>query len=47
VDATLVASGGIAGAEGAVRLLIEGTEEQVEKAKSIIQAVKGEPPLTL
>jgi len=47
VDATLVASGGIAGAEGAVRLLIEGPEERVEKAMTLLQTIKGEPLLTL
>lgn len=47
VDATLVSSGGIAGAEGAVRLLIEGSEEQVKKALSLLQTIKGEPPLML
>jgi len=47
VDATLVSSGGIAGAEGAVRLLVEGTKEQVEKTLSLLQTIKGEPPLIL
>lgn len=43
VDATLLASGGIAGAEGAVRLLLEGTEEEVEAAVKLIELIKGEP----
>lgn len=47
VDATLVSSGGIAGAEGAVRLLIEGSKEQIEKTLSLLQTIKGEPPLML
>ncbi|MCD6465357.1 hypothetical protein J7L27_03200, partial [Candidatus Bathyarchaeota archaeon] len=47
VDATLVSSGGIAGAEGAVRLLVEGTKEQVEKTLSLLQTIKGEPLLML
>lgn len=47
VDATLVSAGGIAGAEGAVRLLIEGFEEQIEKTLRLLQTIKGEPPLTL
>jgi hypothetical protein len=40
-----VASGGIAGSEGAVVLLIEGNPKDVEKAWSICQAVKDEPAI--
>jgi hypothetical protein len=43
VEAHLYAAGGIAGAEGAVRLLIEGTEEQVEQALELVESIKGEP----
>ncbi|MFO8061074.1 MAG: hypothetical protein R6U70_10535 [Bacillota bacterium] len=43
VTARHIASGGIAGAEGAVWLLAEGTEEQVERARSIAGEVAGEP----
>jgi hypothetical protein len=43
VDATLLAAGGIAGAEGAVRLLLEGTEEAVEAAVKLVESIKGEP----
>jgi len=43
VEAYLYAAGGIAGAEGAVRLLIEGTEEQVEQALKLVESIKGEP----
>ena len=43
VEATLLAAGGIAGAEGAVRLLLEGTEEQVEAAVKLVGSIKGEP----
>jgi hypothetical protein len=42
VDATLLASGGIAGAEGAVRLLLMGTEEEVEAAVKLVESLKGE-----
>ena len=43
VDAYLLASGGIAGAEGAVRLLLNGTEEEVEAALEFVDSVTGEP----
>ena len=38
------AAGGIAGAEGAVRLLIEGDEDQVKNARTLISSVQGEKP---
>jgi len=40
-----VASGGIAGSEGAVVLVIEGEQPEVEKAFSLIESIKGEPPV--
>lgn len=40
-----VASGGIAGSEGAVVLLLEGYADNVAKAWDIVQAVKDEPPI--
>ena len=43
VDAYLYAAGGIAGAEGSVRLLVEGTDEEVNEAKELIESIKGEP----
>jgi hypothetical protein len=43
VDAYLYAAGGIAGAEGAVRLLVEGTEEEVAETLELIESIKGEP----
>ncbi len=43
VDVYLYAAGGIAGAEGAVRLLIEGTEEEVDDAVKLVDSIKGEP----
>ncbi|NIM04713.1 MAG: hypothetical protein GTO55_02130 [Armatimonadetes bacterium] len=45
VEVWHVASGGIAGAEGAVVLVLEGDEKEVEKAFSLIESVKGEPPV--
>ncbi len=47
VRATLLAAGGIAGAEGAVRLLLDGTEEQVEAAIKLIESIRGEPRFLL
>lgn len=44
VDATLVAAGGVGGAEGAVRLLIEGERADVQKALKLIESIQGEPP---
>ena len=43
VDALLYSSGGVAGAEGAVRLLLEGTDEEVEAAIDLVDSIKGEP----
>jgi hypothetical protein len=44
VSVTHIASGGISGAEGAVRILIRGQEENVKKALDIIEDIQGEPP---
>ncbi|USS39882.1 hypothetical protein NF865_05780 [Thermococcus aggregans] len=45
VDAIPIAAGGAGGAEGSVTLVLEGEDEDMEKAKEITKAVKGEPPL--
>jgi len=37
-------AGGIGGAEGSVRLLILGNEEQVSAADELIKSIQGEPP---
>jgi hypothetical protein len=42
VEGRLVASGGIGGSEGAVVLLLEGSQKAIEKAYSIVESVKGE-----
>jgi hypothetical protein len=47
VKARHVASGGIGGSEGAVVLLLEGYEENIEKAWEIVSGVKGESPITV
>lgn len=45
VEAIPVAAGGIAGAEGAVRLLLIGSEEAVKNAVALVESIQGEPPL--
>ena len=45
VEAIQTGAGGIGGAEGAVRLVLQGKEQQVEAAKGLIAAVQGEPNL--
>jgi hypothetical protein len=42
VRARLVAGGGIGGSEGAVVLLLEGYQENLDRAIEVVQAVKGE-----
>lgn len=44
VEVVHLSSGGIGGAEGAVTLAIFGKEEDVYKAKNIIQDIQGEKP---
>jgi len=39
------ASGGWGGAEGAVTLIVEGEDEQVNHCLDLIETIKGEPPL--
>lgn len=43
VKSILLAAGGIAGAEGAVRLLIDGSDAEVNKALDLVKSIKGEP----
>lgn len=43
-EASLIAAGGIYGAEGAAWLGITGTEEQIEAAAELLQSVSDEPP---
>jgi hypothetical protein len=45
VEAAHVASGGIGGCEGAVALVVEGTDEAVRKAFEVVEGVKGEKPV--
>jgi hypothetical protein len=47
VTATHVASGGVAGTEGAVTLALEGGEETVMKAVDLVKSIKGEPPFKM
>jgi hypothetical protein len=44
VEVYQLASGGIAGAEGAVTLAIKGMPDQVEKAMAAVVSVHGESP---
>jgi hypothetical protein len=43
VKATHIASGGVAGSEGAVVLSVEGSDMAVTKAVELVKSVKGEP----
>lgn len=43
-EATLIAAGGVYGAEGAVWLVVNGTQEQLEDTRALIDSVAGEPP---
>jgi hypothetical protein len=45
LQAVPFASGGWGGAEGALTLIVEGEEEEVNRCLDLIEAIKGEPPL--
>jgi hypothetical protein len=45
VQAIHVASGGIGESAGSVVLVVQGEETNVKKAISIVESIKGEPPL--
>jgi hypothetical protein len=45
VKATHVASGGIGGCEGAVTLVVKGTDEGVRRTFEMVEGVKGEKPV--
>jgi hypothetical protein len=45
VDVIPVAAGGIAGAEGSLRLLLLGEREDIEDALAFVESIQGEPPL--
>jgi hypothetical protein len=47
VKATHVGSGGVGGSEGAVVLVVEGSEPAVDKAFEIVKSIKGEPVVTV
>jgi hypothetical protein len=46
-QAMQVAAGGIGGAEGAVWLMVQGSDEQVGNAVGLIEALQGEPPFAV
>lgn len=43
VDVAICASGGIAGAEGAISLFIKGEENEVQKIVDLLDSIQGEP----
>lgn len=43
-EADVMAAGGLAGAEGAVWLLLNGTTEQIDKTFELMEGIWGEPP---
>jgi hypothetical protein len=45
VEAIHVASGGIGESAGSVVVVVHGEEANVKKAISIVESIKGEPPL--
>ena len=45
VNAIAVASGGVHGAEGAITLLLNGSEDTVQGAIQLVTSLKGEPPV--
>jgi hypothetical protein len=45
VEAMQSAAGGLAGAEGAVRLVARGTPDQIKAVRSLIASIHGEAPL--
>lgn len=45
--ASLVAGGGVCGAEGGVWLAVDGDDEAIEKAERVIHSVEGEPAFEL
>ncbi len=45
VEAKQVAAGGVGGSEGAVVLVVLGEDKNVKKATSIVESIKGEPPV--
>lgn len=44
--ATIMAGGGVCGAEGSVWLLVEGTAEEERRAREVINSVADEPPFS-
>jgi hypothetical protein len=44
VSAFQITAGGIGGAEGAVRLIVRGSHDQVKEALEVVESIQGEPP---
>ncbi|MEA3470272.1 MAG: hypothetical protein U9R24_00980 [Thermodesulfobacteriota bacterium] len=45
IDAVHFASGGYGGSEGAITIIVEGEDEDVNECVDFIETIKGEPPL--
>ena len=45
-DAVHIASGGVGGSEGAVTIVVNGSEEEVKKVFDLVDSIKGEPQIT-
>jgi hypothetical protein len=43
VHAELLSAGGVAGAEGSIRLYLDGDDQTMGKAKAVLEGVRGEP----
>lgn len=46
-DSSLLAAGGVYGAEGALWLGVSGSEEQIQAAADLIKSISGEPPCVI
>jgi hypothetical protein len=44
INAMQISAGGIGGAEGSVRLLLNGSEDRLQSARELIHVIQGEPP---
>ena len=44
VEVNQIAAGGLAGAEGGVRLLVEGEKAELKEVKEFVEGIHGEPP---
>jgi len=47
VEAMLIAAGGVAGAEGGIWLALEGKQEDIARARTLLEEIAGEEPFSL